>query len=374
MLSLSLNTLQIYWWFIISLLGGLLVFMMFVQGGQSLLDSIAHTSAQKDLIINSLGRKWEITFTTLVLFGGACFAAFPLFYSTSFGGAYWVWLAILFCFIIQAVSYEYRRKKENFLGQRTYETFLKINGTLGTILIGIAVATFFSGSNFSLNERNFVIWGSAWRGLEALKDPFVYMLGLSLFFLARIGGSMYLMNNIDDDDIYKNSVSSIKKNTPFFLIFFVVFAIWLLLRPGFSYDLDGVVSLIAYKYALNFIAMPGVLVGFALGVGLVLAGIVLGGFMGNKKSIFIFGFGVVITVFCLFLLVGLNHTPFYPSYSNLQSSLTIQNASSSHYTLGVMSYVSLIVPFVLAYIVYVWYCMDRQKLTLNDLENQVHKY
>lgn len=374
MMSLSITQLQNYWWFVVSLLGALFVFMMFVQGGQSLLFAIGKTETQKDLIINSLGRKWELTFTTLVLFGGACFAAFPLFYSTSFGGAYWVWLAILFCFIIQAVSYEYRKKQGNFLGQRTYEIFLFLNGTLGTILIGIAVATFFSGSDFTLSEHNFVIWQSPFRGLELLCNPFVFTLGFTVFFLARIGGALYLMNNIADGTIVENARRAIKFNTIPFLIFLVLFVVWLFLRDGFAYNSAGVVSMVKYKYFLNFIQMPILLILFLIGALLVLFSIFKGAFTSSLRGIFPFGLGVVLVVLSLFLIVGYNGTAFYPSFTDLQSSLTIRNASSSHYTLGVMTYVTILVPFVLAYIFYVWRAMDSKRLTSDEILNDEDSY
>ncbi len=372
--SLSLENLQIYWWFIVSLLGGLLVFMMFVQGGQSLIFSLGKDELKKDMLINSIGRKWELTFTTLVMFGGACFAAFPLFYATSFGGAYWVWLAILFCFIIQAVSYEYRKKPDNFLGARTYEIFLFINGSLGVILIGMAVSTFFSGSDFILNEHNFVEWKTPFRGLEALANPYLYLLGIAMFFLSRVGGCLYLINNIADGEFIQNARKQLLINTVLFLPFFLGFLAWILTKDGFAYDANGVVSLVAYKYAINLIEMPVAGVLLLVGVLLVLVGIFQGVFTKSIRGIFAYGVGVTLAVTALFLITGLNGTAFYPSFSDLSSSLTIKNASSSHYTLGVMAYVSLLVPFVLAYIVIVWRAIDSKKITQDEIKNDHHAY
>ena len=372
--SLSLENLQIYWWFIVSLLGGLLVFMMFVQGGQSLIFSLGKDELKKDMLINSIGRKWELTFTTLVMFGGACFAAFPLFYATSFGGAYWVWLAILFCFIVQAVSYEYRKKPDNFLGARTYEIFLFINGSLGVILIGMAVSTFFSGSDFVLNEHNFVEWKTPFRGLEALSNPYLYLLGIAMFFLSRVGGCLYLMNNIADGEFIQNARKQLIINTVLFLPFFLGFLAWILTKDGFAYDANGVVSLVAYKYAINLIEMPVAGMLLLVGVLLVLVGIFQGAFTKSIRGIFAYGVGVTLAVTALFLITGLNGTAFYPSFSDLSSSLTIKNASSSHYTLGVMAYVSLLVPVVLAYIFIVWRAIDSKKITQDEIKNDHHAY
>ncbi len=372
--SLGLENLQIYWWFIVSLLGGLLVFMMFVQGGQSLIFSLGKDELKKDMLINSIGRKWELTFTTLVMFGGACFAAFPLFYATSFGGAYWVWLAILFCFIVQAVSYEYRKKPDNFLGARTYEIFLFINGSLGVILIGMAVSTFFSGSDFVLNEHNFVEWKTPFRGLEALANPYLYLLGIAMFFLSRVGGCLYLINNIADGEFIQNARKQLLINTVLFLPFFLGFLAWILTKDGFAYDANGVVSLMPYKYAINLIEMPIVGILLLVGVVLVLVGIFQGAFTKSIRGIFAYGVGVTLAVTALFLITGLNGTAFYPSFSDLTSSLTIKNASSSHYTLGVMAYVSLLVPFVLTYIVIVWRAIDSKKITQDEIKNDHHAY
>lgn len=370
----SLEALQIYWWSVVSLLGGLLVFMMFVQGGQTLVKTLAEDEAQKSLLINSLGRKWELTFTTLVLFGGACFAAFPLFYATSFGGAYWVWMAILFCFIIQAVSYEYRTKPDNLLGARVYESFLYINGIGATVLIGAAVSTFFSGSAFALGENNAPLWQTPYRGLEALLIPQNYLLGLALFFLARIGGALYFINNIDHEGIRARARRAILRNTLYFLPLFLGFLAWILTKEGWSYDENGVVSVEAWKYATNLIELPLIAGLLLAGVVAVLVGIYQGVFAQSLRGIFAFGVGEVLVGMALFLLSGLNGTSFYPSYTHIQDSLTIVNASSSYYTLSVMSYVSILVPFVLGYIIYVWRLMDRQKITLEELKNDPHQY
>lgn len=360
--------LQIYWWIVVSLIGGLFVFMMFVQGGQTLVKKIAKDEAQKDLFLNSVGKKWELTFTTLVMFGGACFAAFPLFYATSFGGAYWVWLGILFCFIIQAVAYEYRKKPNNFLGQKTYENFLYINGSLGVILIGIAVSTFFSGSSFALDSNNFVDWQSKFRGLEALKNPFNYILGIALFFQARVGGAMYLINNINDDKIRENLKKNLKFDALMFVAFLVAFLLFLVLKSGYGVNENGVVEMVRFKYGLNYLEMPIVLIMLLIGLILALFGLYKAIFTTSIKGIFPYGLGVVLVVMSVFLVAGLNSTAFYPSHFDLQSSLTIKNASSSFYTLKIMAVVSLWAPILLGYIAYVWRLMDAKKLTKDEIE------
>lgn len=360
--------LQIYWWIVVSLIGGLFVFMMFVQGGQTLVKKIAKDEAQKDLFLNSVGKKWELTFTTLVMFGGACFAAFPLFYATSFGGAYWVWLGILFCFIIQAVAYEYRKKPNNFLGQKTYENFLYINGSLGVILIGIAVSTFFSGSSFALDNNNFVDWQSKFRGLEALKNPFNYILGIALFFQARVGGAMYLINNINNDKIRENLKKNLKFDALIFVAFLVAFLLFLVLKSGYGVNENGVVEMVRFKYGLNYLEMPIVLIMLLIGLILALFGLYKAIFTTSIKGIFPYGLGVVLVVMSVFLVAGLNSTAFYPSHFDLQSSLTIKNASSSFYTLKVMAIVSLWAPVLLGYIAYVWRLMDAKKLTKDEIE------
>lgn len=359
---LSFLQLQQLWWIVVSLLAGLFVFLMFIQGGQSLLFSLPENEMEKSMLINSLGRKWELGFTTLVLFGGALFAAFPLFYATSFGGAYWVWLAILFCFIIQAVSYEYRKKENNFLGQKTYEIFLYINGSLGVILLGVALSTLFSGASFHLNENFFVQWDTNLRGLEALFIPQNYLLAFSLFFLARLSAGLYFLSNINHASLHVRIQKMLLKNTLLFLPFFLGFLAWIFLKEGFSYDASGIVSIEAYKYLNNLLALPVVAVMILLGVVLVLVALYLGIFKASVHGIKVMGSGIVLAVMGIFLLLGLNQTAFYPSITALQSSLTIENSSGSHYTLTAMSYVALIIPFVLAYISYAWYAMDRKDI------------
>lgn len=373
--DLSLLQLQQFWWIIVSLLGGLFVFMMFVQGGQTLLNKLAHDETEKTMLINAIGRKWELGFTTLVLFGGALFAAFPLFYATSFGGAYWVWLAILFCFIIQAVSYEYRSKPNNFLGQKTYEMFLYINGTLGVFLLGVAIATFFSGSAFKLDMYNFSHWQNPLRGLEALFNPYNLLLGLSLVFLAKISGALYFINNIDHQGIRERAVASIKINMIFFLLFFLSFLVWTLMMDGYAVNVEGIVTLEAHKYLNNFLALPVVLAMFLIGVGMVIVAVFVAITYKKTCCIKTGGVGIVLTVMAVLLNAGLNNTAYYPSNYDLQSSLTIMNSSGSHYTLTVMSYVALMVPFVLAYIAYAWYAMDKVKITREEIEAaDAHNY
>lgn len=372
--NLSLYTLQQIWWIIVSLLGGFFVFLTFIQGGQTLIFMLAKNETEKSMLINSLGRKWELGFTNLVLFGGALFAAFPLFYSTSFGGAYWVWLAILFCFIIQAVSYEYRKKPNNFLGQKTYESFLLINGTLGTFLLGAAISTFFSGSYFTLTQDNFVMWETEYRGLEALLNPYNYLLGFALVFLSRITASMYFISNIESEIIYKRAVRVIKVDMILFLIFFLSFIAWLLTKDAFKYDTtSGHVYLEKYGYFLNFLNMPVVGIIFVVGVLLALLSAYNVIERNKKNTIITMGLAIIMTVTAILLNVGLNGSSFYPSLSNIEQSLTIQNASGSHYTLSVMSYVALLVPFVLAYISYVWYLMDRQPITENEITEKTEE-
>ncbi|WP_072215277.1 cytochrome d ubiquinol oxidase subunit II [Campylobacter coli] len=371
--GLELGGLQIYWWVILSLLGGLLVFMFFVQGGQTLIDELSSDELEKTMLVNSLGRKWELGFTTLVLFGGAAFAAFPLFYSTSFGGAYWAWLCILFCFILQAVAYEYRKKENNVYGSKTYEVFLKINGYLGVFLIGVAISSFFSGSHFVLNEHNFVSWQNPLRGLELLFNPFNYLLGIALVFLARILGAAYFMNNIKDENIKAKAVRKLSINSILFLPFFLGFLAWIFIKEGFGVDEKGIVSMTENVYLYNFLDNILFAILFIVGVVFVLLGMVQGS-KGCSKTIFTLGFGSVLAVFALFLSIGLGSSAFYPSLSDLQSSLTIRNASSSYYTLSVMAYVSLLVPFVLAYIIYVWNAMDRVKITREEMKDSEHLY
>jgi cytochrome d ubiquinol oxidase subunit II len=388
--NLSHLVLQQYWWLIVSLLGAILVFLMFVQGGQTLIYRLGKTEDERTLIVNALGRKWELTFTTLVTFGGAFFASFPLFYSTSFGGAYWVWMAILFAFIIQAVSYEYRSKPNNFLGKRTFEVFLFINGAVGTILIGTAVATFFTGSQFSVDKMNLLnltwdkmpiisAWETPFHGLEAVwtleKMAFLQnlSLGLAVFFLARLSGNMFIINYVDHPEIGQRARKSARNCAVLFLFFFLFFVIRLMFIDGFAVN-DGVVSMQANKYFHNLIEMPVVLILFLAGVVLVLTGIYKTLFSKSIAGFWWTSAGTVLAVLSLFLIAGFNNTAFYPSTFDLQSSLTIQNSSSSHYTLTAMSYVSLMVPFVIAYIWYVWKTMVKKKISMDELKEQSHTY
>ncbi|MFC2150936.1 cytochrome d ubiquinol oxidase subunit II [Bacteroidota bacterium] len=373
--SLSHLVLQQYWWIIISLLGAILVFLLFVQGGQTLIYSLGKTDMERRLLVNSLGRKWEFTFTTLVTFGGAFFASFPLFYSTSFSGAYWVWMLILFAFIIQAVSYEFRSKPDNFLGAKTYEVFLFINGALGTILLGTAVATFFTGSEFSVNEMNFSKWEGAARGLELALNPHNLSLGLAVFFLARVLGILYFMNNVNEVNILRRSKIQLVYNAIPFVIFFLVFVIWLMFIDGFAYDsVSKKVSYESYKYLHNLLQIPLILIIFLLGVVLVLFGIGKSILKTSTNGIWFSGAGTILTVLALFLIAGFNNTAFYPSTFDLQSSLTIENASSSKYTLTAMSYVSLLVPFVAAYIWYAWKAINNKKIDAEEMNEDIHIY
>jgi cytochrome bd ubiquinol oxidase subunit II len=373
--TISYSFLQEYWWAIISLLGSLLVFLMFVQGGQSLLYTIGKTELQRTMLVNTLGRKWEFTFTTLVTFGGAFFASFPLFYATSFGGAYWVWIGILVSFILQAVSYEYRTKPANILGTKTYEIFLIINGLLGTILIGTAVGTFFNGAQFSLNDYNQVTWQSPWRGLEAVLTFHNVALGLTVFTLSRVLALQYFINTINDVEIVTRSKKHIWYNSIAFLVFFLYFVGWLCLKSGFSYNPETmIVDVEQYKYFHNLIQMPIVLIIFLAGVVSVLYGIYSDLFRKQGKGIWFSGTGTVLAVFALFLLAGYNNTCYYPSIYDLQSSLNIRNSSSSEFTLTAMSYVSLLIPFVVAYICYAWKAINNKKIDKNEMESESHKY
>jgi len=367
--------LQHYWWIIISLLAALLVFLMFVQGGQTAIFSLPGNETQKRLIVNALGRKWEFTFTTLVTFGGAFFASFPLFYATSFGGAYWVWIAILFSFIIQAIAYEYRSKPANVFGQKTFDIFLLINGALGPFLIGTAVGTFFTGSDFSLDYYNSVKWGSGWHGLEALLDARNIALGLAVLFLARTNGLLYLLNTIDDDDLSGRSSKKLTINAISFLVFFLFFMVTLLLSNGLTIT-NGGAGVVAedYKFLHNFLDMPVVLVLFLVGVVAVLWGIGITILKGSRNGIWYTGAGTVFTVFALFLVAGFNNSTFYPSASDFRSSLTIYNASSSYFTLKTMMYVSFIIPFVFAYIWYAWKAINKRKITSEEMNEEGHVY
>lgn len=373
--TLSHLTLQQYWWIIVSLLGALFVFLTFVQGGQTLIYAIGKTENERTMLINTLGRKWEFTFTTLVTFGGAFFASFPLFYATSFGGAYWVWLAILIFFVIQAVSYEFRKKPDNFLGSKTYEWFLILNGLFGTILVGTAVGTFFNGAMFSLNEMNNVSWATPFRGLEAVLTFHNVALGLAVFFLARVLGSLYFINSVDSEAVFARSLKQLLYNAIPFLVFFLYFLIALLLKKGFAYHPEtGEIFVEDYKYLHNLLEMPLVTAILLIGVVGVLWGIAATLLKKSTTGIWFAGAGTVLTVWMLFLIAGLNNTSFYPSIHDLQSSLTIQNSSSSHFTLTAMSYVSLAVPFVLAYIWFVWKSMNKTKIDEAELEKEDHLY
>lgn len=371
--KLSYLALQEYWWFLIALLGALFVFMTFVQGGQTLLNKVAKTEDEKDIIIASLGRKWELTFTSLVMFGGALFAAFPLFYATSFGGAYYVWMAILFCFIIQAVSYEYRKKPDNFLGQKTFEAFLFINGSLGIILIGTAVGTLFTGGNFILSDMNLSSWTLSSRGLEAVLNPFNVVLGLVVFFLARVQASLYFLNNINHETIVQNTRKALRNNAILFLAFFVFFCVLLLTLSGVAHQGNAFV-VVKYKFLLNFLASPVLLGIFLLGVLLVIYALFISLFKKSTQGIWFSGIGTVLVVLALFSLLGFNNTAIYPSLSDLQSSLDIRNASASRYTLVAMSYVSFLVPFVLGYIIIVWRKMDQTQITSDEVQSDSHHY
>ena len=370
--SLDITVLQQIWWVLVAVVGSLFLFLTFVQGGQTLLWQVAKNDTEKSLVINSLGRKWELTFTTLVLFGGALFAAFPKFYATSFGGAYWVWVLILFTFIVQAVSYEFRKKPNNLLGAKVYEMFLFINGSVGILLIGAAVGTFFTGSNFTLNQFNQVTWTHPLRGLEAAFSLFNLSLGLFLVFNARVLGAMYLINNIEfamapemEMRLRRSCLVSLICALPFLL--YVLAS--LLLMQGFSFDESGVVSMVSGKYLANLLAMPSVLVLLLAGLVLVVWGVILTSFMGGFRGIWFGGLGTVLVGLAVFFTAGFNNTPFYPSKADLQSSLSIFNASSSHYTLTAMTYVALVIPLVLAYIAYVWYLMDGRKIGAEDISD-----
>ncbi len=374
--------LQNYWWFLIALLGGLLVFLMFVQGANLHLGNRTLSDLQKRMILNSTGRKWELTFTTLVTFGGAFFASFPLFYSTSFGGAYWVWVLILLSFVFQAVSYEFQNKKENLIGSKAFRVFLMINGILAPLLIGTAVGTFFTGSDFTVNKVAITdpaapvisTWGNGWHGLEALVNYHALLLGCSLMFLTSILGALYILNNVEDNAIQAQMRRTVKMSLVPFLAFFLSWLLILLVRPGFAADEDGIISMEKFKYLHNFLQMPAVLVMFLLGVLLVLWGIFKGAFQQSRSGIWPAGIGTVLVVMAVFFIAGYNGTAYYPSCTDLQSSLTIRNSSSSQFTLQVMFWVSLLIPFVVAYIAYAWHQMDRKKITPEEIADTKHKY
>lgn len=374
---MSYEFLQQYWWFLVSLLGAILVFLLFVQGGNSLLFSVGQTDEERRLLVNSTGRKWEFTFTTLVTFGGAFFASFPLFYSTSFGGAYWLWMIILFSFVLQAVSYEFQNKLGNFLGTRTFQWFLVINGIVGPLLLGGAVATFFNGSNFIVEKNNLVTgptpiissWANASHGLDALLDPWNLVLAFAVFFLARVLGLLYFINNVNDEAIRSRSRRQLVTASAPFVLLFVAFLLRTLLKSGFAADpATGVISMEPMKYLNNLVTMWYVAAALVVGIVLVLVGIVRT--IVSKtyiKGIWPTGIGVVITVCSLLLCAGWNDTAYYPSTADLQSSLTIANSCSSEFTLRTMAIVSIFIPFVLAYIFYAWHSIDKKKIDKKDI-------
>ena len=380
---MTYDFLQHYWCFLVSLLGALLVFLLFVQGANSMVRSLGYTEEGRRLIINSTGRKWELTFTTLVTFGGAFFASFPLFYSTSFGGAYWLWMIILFTFVVQAVSYEFQNKLGNFLGPKTFQMCLVVNGLLGPLLLGGAVATFFEGSNFIVSKSSMLSpllmegsgeaisrWANASHGLDALLNPWVLIFGLAVMFLARVLGILYIINNVDDEDIRSRaSVRLVGAAVPF-VVLFVAYLVHLLLKDGYAYDEAGVISIVPYKYLDNFITLWPLTILFLVGVVLVLVAIgkeIVSRPSSKSKSIWFAGIGVVLVVLPLLLMSAWNGTAYYPSTADLQSSLTIVNSCSSEFTLRTMFYVSLLIPFVLAYIAYCWWSLDKKKLTRDEI-------
>lgn len=373
---MSYTFLQNYWWCLIALLGGLLVFLMFVQGANLHLVNKSLSDLQKRMVVNSTGRKWELAFTTLVTFGGAFFASFPLFYSTSFGGAYWVWMLLLVTFVFQAVSYEFLHKKENLLGVKGFAIALVANGFLAPFIVGTAVGTFFTGSNFIVDKTAIMdlkspvisYWTTGWRGLEALAQPHAVLLGLTLVGLTTILGAQYILNNVEDSDLEKKMRKTIKVTAIPFLICFLTWAGILLVKEGFAVDSTGTVFMEKFKYLHNLLQMPAVLAMLLMGVVLVLASIWMGGFTKSRKAIWAGGIGSVFTVMSVFFLAGFNGTAYYPSNADLQSSLTLANSCSSQYTLFVMSCVSLLIPFVLAYIIYAWRAMDKKKITEKEIK------
>ena len=382
---ITYSFLQHYWWFLVSLLGALLVFLMFVQGANSMVRTLGYTEEGRRLIINSTGRKWEFTFTTLVTFGGAFFASFPLFYSTSFGGAYWLWMIILFTFVLQAVSYEFQNKLGNLLGAKTFQVFLAINGFVGPLLLGGAVATFFEGSNFIVMKDNLVnsqlgitpvisSWANASHGLDALLDPWVLVFGLAVMFLARVLGTLYIINNVNNDDIRSRAGFQLLASSLVFVVLFVVYLVHLLLKDGYAYTADGTIVIESYKYLHNFLDMWYLLVILLIGVVLVLFAI--GRSFTDKQwiwGIWPAGIGVVMVVLALLLCAGWNNTAYYPSTADLQSSLTIQNSCSSEFTLSTMAIVSILIPFVLAYIWHAWRSIDKKKIDLKEIADD-HAY
>jgi len=373
---MTYDFLQHYWWFLVSLLGALLVFLMFVQGANSMIFQLGKTAEERRMLINSTGRKWEITFTTLVTFGGAFFASFPLFYSTSFGGAYWLWMIILFSFVLQAVSYEFQNKLGNLLGAKTFQVFLVINGILGPVLLGGAVATFFMGSNFIVDKSNITQmaqpiisrWANASHGLDALLDIWNVVFGLAVFFLARVLGSLYIINNVNDDVVRSRARRHLLGNAVVFLALFLAFLFKVVLGYGYAYDDNGTISIVYQKYLTNLIEMWYLTVVILVGVVLLLYGILKTA--TNKsyiRGIWPAGIGVILVVLCLLLCAGWNHTAYYPSNEDLQSSLTIVNSCSSEFTLRTMAYVSIFIPFVLAYIAYAWRALDRKEIDKDEI-------
>ena len=374
--------LQNYWWILVSLLGGLLVGLMFVQGANVHLVNPRLDDVQKRMILNSTGRKWELTFTTLVTFGGAFFASFPLFYSTSFGGAYWVWILLLVTFVFQAVSYEFCNKKENLLGKKAFRIALMANGFLAPFLVGTVVGTFFTGSNFTVDKAAIAnpaspiisTWGSGWHGLEALGQGHAVLLGLTLVALTVILGALYVIHNVDEHPLRKKMRLVVKITAIPFLLLFVAWFVILMLRDGFAVDSEGFVSMEPYKYLMNLLHHTEVLVMMGLGVLLVLAGIYIGAFTKHRRGFWFTFSGTVLVVMAVFFLAGFYDTAYYPSLTHLQSSLTIRNSSSSYFTLKVMFWVSLLIPFVLAYIAYAWHAMDHRKITREEIEKTKSKY
>ena len=380
---ISLDFLQQYWWFLISLLGGLLVFLLFVQGGNSLYHSLGHDEASRRMLINSTGRKWEFTFTTLVTFGGAFFASFPLFYSTSFGGAYWLWMLILLSFVLQAVSYEFQSHVGNVLGRRGYRLLLQLNGFMGPFLLGVAVATFFTGSDFVVDHlrlsdtSNPIVshWGNSWHGLEALTNPWNLVLGLAVFFLSRVLALQYFINNVRDDVLESRASVRLLGETALFLLCFLAFLGRLLTMSGFAVNQQNKVIEEPLKYLHNLLEQPSVLVIFLIGVALVLVGTIRTILSKTyRRGIWLSGTGTVLTVTALFLLAGWNDTCYYPSLSDPCSSLHLSNTSASTATLQVMFFVSLLIPFVLAYIFYCWRAIDRQPITREEMKKGKHLY
>jgi len=379
---MTYTLLQNYWWILVALLGGLLVALMFVQGANIHLVNRKLDDTQKRMILNATGRKWELTFTTLVTFGGAFFASFPLFYSTSFGGAYWVWMLLLVTFVFQAVSYEFYAKKGNLLGVKAFRGSLMANGVLAPFLVGTAVGTFFTGSGFTVDKTAIAdpsapiisTWDSAWHGLEALAQPHAVILGLTLVALAYLLGALYLLSRVDDPGVRKEMYEAIHRVFFPFVALLVAWVVLLLFRKGYAVEVDGTVALERGKYFANLLAMPAVLGMFVVGVVLVLIGLIRGGFSHELDGFWYAAPGTVLVVMAVFFVAGFNDTAYYPSYSDLQSSLTIRNSSSSFFTLQVMSYVSLLIPFVVAYIAVAWRAMDRHKITKDELEQTKHKY